>query len=165
MLGGNSLTGNMLSVVAYLPWVQGGTSSPVAVNAPNPHGLGFWSNWFEVSGSVLGFANSSAVSFSWAEVLTHYAASTCQGDTAANVDPRVSCPGLANFLPLASVSQAGNTQETNNLVPPSTVPTLNWLNTDLVVMNYLLQLRLLPRQFQYICSRACAKGAIFISSL
>jgi hypothetical protein len=142
---GRVLPGGLLSVTAYLPWVQSGTSSPIAVNGPDTYGLA--ANWTTATGAVLGFGNASKLTFSSADIWARIAVSTCQGDTSPTDNPGSSCPGQPQFKPSATVGLNSETQETNNLISLATLPQIIWLNTGLAEIAYPLMVPFSGCQF------------------
>jgi hypothetical protein len=130
----------LLTALFFLPWTQDGDSHPYAAVAVDEYGL--YGNWNEVSGWVLGYGDGSHLILSSAEVWTRIAASSCLGDTSADDNPKILCPGQPEFKSSAIVRNAGATAEGNNLfpvigAPPANVPPLNWPNTDLVWMDFV----------------------------
>jgi hypothetical protein len=130
------LPGHNIGVTAYLPWAEGGASTPWAAVAGDTYDLA--DNWTEVSGAVLGFGNGSALTFSSADLWTEIAASTCPADTNPYANIPSSCPLQPLFYPFAQVSQpqGASTMETNNLVSPPSSPVITWPNNDLALLGY-----------------------------
>ena len=124
--------GHLLALEAYVPW---STKVEYAVVAHDRYGLA--GRWKNISGSVLGWGNSSEAIFSSAELETIVDVSTCDGapGTAA-------CPEQPTLKPHAISSYSGATGETNNLMPvignpPPFLPALQQLAVDQADIEYV----------------------------
>jgi len=124
--------GHLLALEAYVPW---STKVEYAVVAHDKYGLA--GRWKNISGSVLGWGNSSHASFSSAELETIVDVSSCSGKPGT-----VTCPEQPT-LKLHAISSASNaTGETNNLIPvngspPLSLPALQQLAVDQADIEYV----------------------------
>jgi hypothetical protein len=125
---------NTLHVIAKMSWVEAG--QPYIYTAKSADTYGLIGNWTQVDGDVLGNGNcASAVFEDGTELTNRMSASTCKDDTDAT-SSLDSCPTPA-FTPHATVANAADTLETNNLqhvAPPTFPPT--FANDDLAVTNW-----------------------------
>lgn len=118
-----------ISMEGALTWVQSGQPNVYGVVAADSFELA--QNWSQVSGGILGLGNCSQAQFTNAEAVTQIAMSTCVGDTQAN-SPTCAPPTMQ---PNSTVTTGGNgTVETSNLTA-TTIPSLSYLNSDLVISN------------------------------
>jgi hypothetical protein len=135
---GKVVSGDRLSVQAFLPW--SGSIASWGVVTKDKFGLA--GHWTEVSGSVLGEGGSSKATFSSARVWTRLLAASCKNDNEIGTWGDLDCPSDAVLEPSAIASNAGNTGESNNLVPvigkaPANEPTISWANKWAVYTDYV----------------------------
>lgn len=124
--------GHLLALEAYVPW---STMTEYAVVAPDLYGLA--GRWQNISGSVLGWGNSSHASFSSAELETIVDVSSCDGTPGT-----VTCPEQPTLNFHAISSAAKLTGETNNLIPvigapPLSLPALQQVAVDQADIKYV----------------------------
>jgi len=126
------LPGGLLQIIGILPWSIGLWT----IIVPDEYGL--TGRWSEVSGAPLGFGDGSHLHFSHADESTRVYAGTCYDDYDASED---TCSNRVVFNSSAVASDAGNTEETNNLIPvigepPFVFPGLSEDNPNLMYMDY-----------------------------